>query len=152
MSSRISALLVPRTSFHRTRTHRRLGATAAVVLCTAGLLAGCAGSPPPAALPAASAPAEASSDPVVEQPAGAIEITVSDTSFSPADLSVAVGDTVIVTNVGQLEHSWTSQDAGIDSGVLAPGETFSFTAETPGTFSFNCTVHPAMTGSITITD
>jgi plastocyanin len=37
-----------------------------------------------------------------------------------------------------------------DSGTLAQGETFEFTFEEAGEFDFFCSVHPDMTGTITV--
>ena len=146
------------------RLRRPATASAATFALLAVLLSGCtsdtgAAAAEPratAATPGSSAtppaPAESPSGPAAELPSGTVNIAVSDTSFSPGDLTASVGDTITVTNTGQLEHSWTSDEASIDSGVLPPGESFTFTVETAGTFTFHCTVHPEMTGTITIND
>jgi plastocyanin len=99
----------------------------------------------------AGAPSATPREEMVPAPAGAVvEIQVSDTSFSPGDVTISAGDTITVTNVGQLEHSWTSGQAGLDSGILGPGESYTFTFEAPGTFAYLCTVHPTMTGTVTV--
>jgi plastocyanin len=36
------------------------------------------------------------------------------------------------------------------SPLLAPGETFTRTFDTPGVFPYLCSVHPFMTGSVTV--
>ncbi|MHB8605123.1 MAG: cupredoxin domain-containing protein [Thermoplasmatota archaeon] len=40
---------------------------------------------------------------------------------------------------------------GFDSGHIAAGVTFSFTFTDPGTFTYTCTIHPAMKGKIVVT-
>jgi plastocyanin len=70
--------------------------------------------------------------------------------FEPADVSVAVGGTVTWTHEGSLPHTVTASDGAFDSGNLAGGETFSFTAEEAGTIDYACSIHPDMTGTITV--
>ena len=37
-----------------------------------------------------------------------------------------------------------------DSGTLAQGDEFSETFGTAGTFAYHCTIHPSMTGTVTV--
>ena len=108
-------------------------------LLAVGFLAACGGSssgePAAAATPAAAGTA----------------VSVQDNSFKPADLKVAVGDTVTFTNEGAIAHTVTATGgADFDSGSLAPGKTFSFTAETAGTGTYVCNFHPGMQGTIAV--
>jgi plastocyanin len=83
--------------------------------------------------------------------ASATKVSVQDNSFSPATLKVAVGDTVTFTNDGAVTHTVTATSgAKFDSGSLAPGKTFKFTAEKAGTVSYVCTIHPGMQGTIEV--
>jgi plastocyanin len=82
---------------------------------------------------------------------GGTAVTVQDNSFSPGDLKVKVGDTVKFTNDGAIAHTVTATDgAKFDSGSLAPGATFTFTADKAGTVSYVCTFHPGMQGTIEV--
>ena len=57
------------------------------------------------------------------RPRGGTAVSVQDNTFKPADLKVAVGDTVTFTNEGAIAHTVTATDgADFDSGSLAPGE------------------------------
>ena len=70
-------------------------------------------------------------------------VTMQDNSFTPGDLKVAVGETVTFTNEGAIAHTATATDgADFDSGSVASGESFEFTAEKAGTVSYVCTFHP----------
>ena len=73
-------------------------------------------------------------------------VSIGDGSFSPAALSVAVGDTVTWTNDDDSPHTVTG--AAFDSGNLEPGQTFSFTFTEAGTFSYVCSYHEEMVGSV----
>jgi plastocyanin len=87
--------------------------------------------------------------PAAQAPAsGGDKVAVADNSFSPASLEVAVGDTVTFENEGAIAHTVTGDD--FDSGSLAPGDTFTFKASEKGTFSYVCTFHPGMQGTIEV--
>jgi plastocyanin len=80
-------------------------------------------------------------------------VAIQDFAFGPADLTVAVGDTVTWTNNDSAPHTVTSSSGptSFDSGNLATGGTFSFTFDTAGTYAYFCEIHPDMTGTITVT-
>jgi plastocyanin len=95
----------------------------------------------------------AADEPAAVQPptAGGTTVSVHDNTFDPGTIEVQVGDTVEWTNKGGIAHTVTGTGvAGFDSGSLAPGETFSFTPEKAGTFSYVCTFHPGMRGTIAV--
>jgi plastocyanin len=71
-------------------------------------------------------------------------------AFNPDDVSVAVGATVTWTNTDSEAHTSTSDRAGWDSGVVQPGATFSATFPTAGTFTYHCTLHPGLVGTIVV--
>jgi LPXTG-motif cell wall-anchored protein len=82
--------------------------------------------------------------------AGSGSVTIHDFAFSPSSLTVHVGDRATWFNQGPSSHSATANDGSFDTGVLAKGTSGSFTFSTPGTFSYHCTPHPFMHGSITV--
>lgn len=70
--------------------------------------------------------------------------------FDPDRLGVRAKDTVIWTNAGAAQHSVTADDGSFDSGLLAPGETFSRAFDHPMIVRFHCTPHPWMKGTIEV--
>jgi len=78
------------------------------------------------------------------------EIVISGFAFSE-DLTVPVGTTVVIRNEDSAPHTFTADDGSFDSGSIDGGGTFEFTFTEAGTFAFHCNVHPAMTGTITVT-
>jgi len=83
-------------------------------------------------------------------PAGAsLSINIAGFRFT-GDQMGTVGDMVTITNGDAVGHTWTSTEGAFHSGVLGGGETFTFTFEQAGTYSYFCQIHPEMTGSITI--
>jgi plastocyanin len=76
-------------------------------------------------------------------------ISMVDFAFTGAT-AVAVGDTVTVTNEDSVAHTWTAVGGEFDSGSLAGGDSFEHTFDEAGEYDFFCSVHPDMTGSITV--
>ena len=76
-------------------------------------------------------------------------------AFVPLLILVEDGATVTWTNNDSVDHTVTAgtpEDLSelFDSGPLAPGETFTFTFEEPGTYVYFCTIHPGMVGSVVV--
>ena len=80
--------------------------------------------------------------------AGAANVQMIDNAFEARSITVDVGEKVTWTNAGAAPHTATSTE--FDSGTVAPGETFTWTAEEPGTVTYVCTFHPGMEGTITV--
>lgn len=89
-----------------------------------------------------------------EEPSGAMvggtAVEIKDFAFSPATLTVKVGDTVTWTNQDSVGHSATSDDGSFDTGVLAQGESNTVTFTEAGTFNYHCTPHPNMKATVVV--
>jgi len=77
-------------------------------------------------------------------------VTISDFQFSPASVTVNVGDTVTWTNNGPTPHSATSSSGVFDTGIMDAGQSGSHTFTEAGTFAYICTPHPNMHGTIVV--
>lgn len=74
-------------------------------------------------------------------------------AFSPANKTVKVGTKVTWTNNDNSIHTVTSDDGGFtSSGNLAQDDTHEVTFTAVGTYPYHCEIHPAMTGTITVTE
>lgn len=88
---------------------------------------------------------------------GAITIvTVGEFFFSPEPVTVAVGDTVQWDFIGSIDHTTTGiGDEFWNSGLVAPGGSFSTKFTSPGTFSYICAVpgheQLGMIGTVVVT-
>ena len=71
------------------------------------------------------------------------------TNYSPRTVTVQVGGSVVWSNRDTEKHT-TVSDTGLWSSDIAPGADFTRTFPAAGTFNFHCTLHPAMTGTITV--
>lgn len=83
---------------------------------------------------------------------GVVDIAMVDYIFSPDDLTITTGTTVRWTNLDAEPHDTVSDDFLWKSEYLNPGESFSYTfgAENIGKFTYVCTLHGGMSGSITV--
>jgi plastocyanin len=80
--------------------------------------------------------------------------------FSPADLTVPAGSTILFANVGGKPHTLTADNGSFDTGVVAPGpeggrfagSNATVVVKQPGAIPFHCEIHPAvMKGTLTVT-
>jgi amicyanin len=73
-------------------------------------------------------------------------------AYTPAALTVAQGDTVTWTNHDSVQHDVrvTSGPTTFQSPMLAQGQSWSHTFTVAGSYSYICSVHPDMRGSVTV--
>jgi plastocyanin len=86
----------------------------------------------------------------VDAPSGEMAVSIEDFAFAPAELEVAVGTTITWTNVDSAPHTVTSPDGVFDSTRINQGETFSYTFTEPGEYSYFCSFHPGMQGTVIV--
>lgn len=72
------------------------------------------------------------------------------TAFSPSPVVVAKGATVTWTNNDTITHDSTADGGMWNSGLISPGASFTTTMQTSGTFTYHCTIHPGMVGTVTV--
>lgn len=77
-------------------------------------------------------------------------VTIADFSFTPASITIHVGDTVTWVNNGPSAHTATANDGAFNTGVLQKGHSASHTFTKPGTYSYICSIHPFMHGTVVV--
>ena len=77
--------------------------------------------------------------------------------FTPKEITVSAGTTVTWTNEDTTIHTvveGSPQSSGatpaFDSSIIAPSATWENTFDTAGDFDYYCTLHPFMTGKVTV--
>ena len=70
-------------------------------------------------------------------------------SFSPTTIAVPAGGSVTWRNNDTVTHTSTS-DTSIWNGAIGPGDSFTRTFATAGTFPYSCTVHAGMSGRVIV--
>ena len=107
--------------------------------------------PTPAPVPApTSTPTPTPKPNPVPAPSSAKTYTVNiqNFAFSPASISINVGDTIVWTNYDSAPHQIAGN--GLSSSPLSNGQSYSFKFSSAGTYSYHCAIHPSMTGSIIV--
>jgi plastocyanin len=87
----------------------------------------------------------------IPTPSTNVSIVISNFAFNPTSLTIKKGTKVIWTNQDNTSHTVTGDNGGPASGTLASGNSYSFTFNQTGSFSYHCSIHPFMTASVTVT-
>ena len=80
----------------------------------------------------------------------AVPVTIDNFVFGPERLTIKAGTTVTWTNRDDIPHTVASKDRLFKSKVMDTDESYSFTFATPGEYSYFCSLHPHMTGTIVV--
>jgi plastocyanin len=79
------------------------------------------------------------------------EVGIDNFSFTPRELSIAVGETVTWRNHDDVPHQIVSADRKFTpSSVLDTGQSYKRTFDRAGTFPYFCSLHPTMTGTVVV--
>jgi YVTN family beta-propeller protein len=91
---------------------------------------------------------------VVVQPGAAVHagaaVSIKGFAFKPGTITIKAGDTVTWRNDDGAPHTVTFNDASASSDSLSPGETFSRSFATAGTFAYHCSFHEYMAGQVIV--
>jgi plastocyanin len=82
--------------------------------------------------------------------ADTVTVRIENFAFSPAELSVTPGRTVVWTNHDDIPHTVTSTDGAFKSHALDTDDSFAFTFEKAGSHRYFCSLHPRMVGMIKV--
>lgn len=101
------------------------------------------------------APGQQAYTPTNPQPSAAVAANAVDLrgfAFNPPVIKVRKGATVTWTNRDNVPHTVTASDGSFRSGLLNLGQSWSFTFDKPGTYSYYCEPHPYMQGQVIVED
>ena len=90
-----------------------------------------------------------------EAASGGEEITVrmKDFAFDPQEVEAKVGQTITWVNEDDAPHNAVAQNGGdLKTETFEKDGSDSYTPQEAGTIEYICTVHPEMTGTITVTE
>ena len=78
-----------------------------------------------------------------------VAVKIGNFTFGPKELKVKAGTTVTWTNEDDIPHTVVSPN-NLRSKVLDTDGTYAFTFTTPGTYTYFCSLHPHMTGTVVV--
>lgn len=77
------------------------------------------------------------------------QVLMTQSTFDPENLTIDAGTTVTWVNNSTVVHTVT-HDGGLFNETLSVGEEFEFTFNERGVYNYVCTLHPGMSGTITV--
>ena len=77
-------------------------------------------------------------------------ITIDNFTFSPKELTIAVGTTVKWINHDDIPHTIVEKKTTFRSKALDTDDSYSFTFTSAGTFDYFCGLHPHMVGQVIV--
>jgi plastocyanin len=98
-----------------------------------------------AALGSTAATKATTSPTTAQQQAAVAQVKIDNFSFMPQVITVAPGTTVTWVNNDDIPHTVVSTTDVFKSKALDTDDKFSFTFDKPGTYDYNCSIHPKMT-------
>jgi len=91
-------------------------------------------------------------DPATKESGGAKKIEIKDKKYSPAKLTIKVGETIVWVNRDDSDHTIVADDGsfGTKDDDLNPGESYKFTFKKKGKYKYHCKYHPREKGEIIV--
>jgi plastocyanin len=93
-----------------------------------------------------------SSDPPGAAPATTNSVMIQNYAFGPASVTVKAGSTVTWTDQDEDSHTVTADSGAFSSQPLTNGQAYSHTFTAPGTYTYHCSIHPYMHGTVMVTN
>ena len=79
-----------------------------------------------------------------------VSVLIKNFDYSPMELNIAAGTTVVWKNLDGEPHTIASIDGMFRSPALDQNDSYSFTFNRPGVFKYICSIHPKMKATITV--
>src|SRR5438046_7198147 len=79
---------------------------------------------------------------------GGAKVSIANFAFTPGEITIAPGETVTWTNDDGAPHGLEYNDGAKGVDPLLPGSSFTRRFDQPGTYEYNCSVHPYMAGRV----
>jgi plastocyanin len=83
--------------------------------------------------------------------AAGTEVDIDNFAFTPKELTVKAGTTIVFRNRDDIPHSVVGSKGEFHSKALDTDDTFEFTFAKAGTYGYSCGLHPQMQGKIVVT-
>ena len=98
----------------------------------------------------ASQPAASTGAACAEVASGTVTVNIEGNAYSPDPVTASVGDAIQWTNGDSVPHTATLDEGDCGTEMIAAGATLGLTFNAAGTYTYHCTVHPEMTGTIEV--
>jgi len=79
-----------------------------------------------------------------------VKISIINFQFTPAEVTIAPGESVTWVNDDGAPHGLEYHDGSSGKDLLLPGASYNRRFDQPGTYDYNCSVHPYMMGRVIV--
>jgi plastocyanin len=79
-----------------------------------------------------------------------VAVEIKNFDFSPRSLTIKTGSSVTWTNYDAAPHDATDEAKSWGTPILRKGETSTIRFDSPGSYEYLCTIHPAMKGTLVV--
>ncbi|HWD76139.1 MAG TPA: plastocyanin/azurin family copper-binding protein [Solirubrobacteraceae bacterium] len=79
-----------------------------------------------------------------------VHVKIMNFAFMPARIEVSPGTRVVWTNQDSDPHTVTTDKPAFSSQALDTGQSYARVLTTTGTFTYHCTIHPFMHGTVVV--
>ncbi|GEM_PF-3367881 len=79
-----------------------------------------------------------------------VEVIISNLSFQPPSQTLGKGSTIVWRNQDTVSHTVTAGDGSFNSGAIVAGDTFEQKFEKSKTYTYSCSIHPEMKGTVIV--
>ena len=114
------------------------------------------GTPPAAETEEAPASGDETADESEAAPSGdaqrSAKVEIVDFAYDPDPVTVAAGGKVTWINRDSAPHTATADDGSFDTGTLDEGKLGSESFKTPGEYTYICSIHPEMQGTVVVVE
>jgi plastocyanin len=80
------------------------------------------------------------------------EVEIEDFAYNPDPVTIEEGGKVIWKNRDSAPHTATADDGSFDTGTLEEDKLKSETFKEPGTYTYICSIHPDMHGTVEVVE
>lgn len=80
----------------------------------------------------------------------ATKVSIANFQFAPTEVTIAAGESVTWVNDDGAPHGLEYHDGSAGKDLLLPGASYNRRFDQPGTYDYNCSVHPYMTGRVIV--
>lgn len=80
------------------------------------------------------------------------KVEIVDFAYDPDPTTIQAGGKVTWTNRDSAPHTATADDGSFDTGTIEQGKLKSESFKQPGTYTYFCTIHPDMHGTVEVVE
>jgi plastocyanin len=77
-----------------------------------------------------------------------LDVSIKGNAFNPNLVEVSTADTVRWTNMDSVDYTVTGSN--FNSGLIHKGQSYELKFNTPGSYDYQCSIHPSMKGTVKV--